>query len=634
MACQKYIFKIHSERLRKERWRLSLPLEEARRNDEVISLADSQMLRWIDELNGVTDADDRARSIKEEIKRLRKEDNSIQNKRAIRKLYSELDEIQFKPDYLCLIIDKVKDYYRACRGFSINGVQYKRLLGTNGGIKNSTIVFVSERLVDELRRRVENDRDPTKELVTAKLEAYKALTCSAAIPVSFPRGVLVVNDCETTFLSDIVYISDEVEGEPVAELRANQEITLNASDGCGMMLPSLAQRWSEELGLDYMVSGANTRMSFEKGMVFTFDFVDFAEKVAGKYFVKDAWGNEVDIRDVELVLTTSMVKLWDSYESCDDYLTKSKKNGYTFGIAKTCPRVLENERSANYQFLQPFSLDDDDIQELIEPTLNEFHEVLHDDWRKSVLFLKGCGLNERNVLRLENDYIKALMIDRRIANDPFVKSNIHSLIRNRINEAKVGVIKVHGNYSIVSGDLYLLCQSMFGLEKTGLLKAGEIYNKYWADSGADSLVCFRAPMTTHSNIRKVHPANSEDVRYWFRYMTTCTVFNGWDTASAALNGMDYDGDLVMLTDNPVLVRKHQELPALMCIQRKAAKKIPTEEDFIKSNIESFGNDIGQTTNWITSMFEVRANFAPDSLEYQQLSYRIDSGQHYQQCAMN
>lgn len=592
------------------------------------------MLRWIDELNGVTDADDRARSIKEEIKRLRKEDNSIQNKRAIRKLYSELDEIQFKPDYLCLIIDKVKDYYRACRGFSINGVQYKRLLGTNGGIKNSTIVFVSERLVDELRRRVENDRDPTKELVTAKLEAYKALTCSAAIPVSFPNGVLVVNDCETTFLSDIVYISDEAEGEPVAEFRANQEITLNASDGCGMMLPSLAQRWSEELGLDYMVSGANTRMSFEKGMVFTFDFVDFAEKVAGTYLVKDAWGNEVDVRDVELVLTTSMVKLWDSYESCDDYLTKSKKNGYTFGVAKTCPKVLENERSTNYQFLQPFSLDDDDIQELIEPTLNEFHEVLHDDWRKSVLFLKGCGLNERNVLRLENDYIKALMIDHRIANDPFVKSNIHSLIRNRINEAKVGVIKVHGNYSIVSGDLYLLCQSMFGLEKIGLLKAGEIYNKYWADSGADSLVCFRAPMTTHSNIRKVHTANSEDVRYWFRYMTTCTVFNGWDTASAALNGMDYDGDLVMLTDNPVLVRKHQELPALMCIQRKAAKKIPTEEDFIKSNIESFGNDIGQTTNWITSMFEVRANFAPDSLEYQQLSYRIDSGQHYQQCAMN
>ena len=40
LACQKYIFKIHSSRLRKERWKLSLSLEDARKNDEIISLAD------------------------------------------------------------------------------------------------------------------------------------------------------------------------------------------------------------------------------------------------------------------------------------------------------------------------------------------------------------------------------------------------------------------------------------------------------------------------------------------------------------------------------------------------------------------------------------------------------------------
>ena len=167
LVCQKYIYKIHSSRLRKERWKLTLPIEDARRNDEVISLADSQMLRWIDELNGIKDADLLARELKSQFRQLRKEPNSIQNKRAIKKLYEELDAIQFKPDYMCLIIDKDKDYHRACRGFSINGVKYKRLLGTNGGIKNSTIVLVSERLSDELKRRVENGRNPEKELVTA-----------------------------------------------------------------------------------------------------------------------------------------------------------------------------------------------------------------------------------------------------------------------------------------------------------------------------------------------------------------------------------------------------------------------------------------------------------------------------------
>lgn len=634
LVCQKYIYKIHSSRLRKERWKLTLPIEEARRNDEVISLADSQMLRWIDELNGINDADAKAREIKTQIRWLRKEKNSPQNKRAIRQLYKDLDTLQFKPDYLCLIIDKEKDYYRACRGFSINGVRYKRLLGTNGGIKNSTIVFVSERLADELRRRVENGRNPNKELVTAKLEAYKALTCSASTPVSLPHGILVVDDAETEFDSDILYLTDEGDGEPLMEERKGEHIKVDASDGFGIMLPSLAARWSEELGLDYVVSGVNTRFSFEKGMIFTFNFVDFAEKIAHSYVVKDAWGNDVDVRDVELILTTSMVKLWDSYESCRDYVDTSVSNGYTFGIAKTCPKVLESERTLNYQFIQSYDLSDDDIDELIAPTMDEIRDVLGGDWRKTVLFLKGSGINEDNISRLDNDFIKAVMIDRRMLDDAFVQNSIYQLIRNRINEAKVGVLKVHGNYSIVSGDPYLLCQNMFGLEKTGLLKAGEIYNQYWADCGAEKLACFRAPMTCHNNIRLVHPANTDTARYWYRHMTTATVFNSWDTATAALNGCDFDGDLVMLTDNRILVEKLRPLPALMCAQRKAAKRISTEDDFVHSNIESFGNDIGQTTNWVTSMFEVRSRFASDSDEYETLSYRIRCGQLYQQNAID
>ena len=634
LVCQRYIYKIHSSRLRKERWNLTLPIEEARRNDEVIALADSQVLRWIDELNDITDADQKAVEIRTEIRRIKKEPNSVTNKRKIRQLYQELDRIQFKPDYMCLIIDKDKDYHRACKGFSINGIKYRRLLGTNGGIKNSTIVFVSDRLHDELERRIENGRNTSKELVTAKLEAYRALTCSASVPVSLPEGILVIDDAETEFYSDIIYITNENSDEPIIETRRNEHIAMDASDGFGIMRPSLAERWSEELELDYMMSGCNIRMSYTKGMVFTFDFVEFAEEVAHSYAVKDAWGNEVDVRDVELILTTSMVKLWDSYGSCDEFIRKSVSNKYTFGVTKTCPDELENERSLNYQFIQSYRLTDNDIDNLIAPTVDEIEDVLNGDWRKTILFLKGSGLTENNVANTFDDYAKAIMIDQRIMDDPFVQSNIYQLIKNKINEAKVGVLKVHANFSIVSGDPYLLCQSMFGLKKTGLLKAGEIYNKYWADAGAEKLSCFRAPMTCHNNIRRVIPVDTPEVRYWFRYMKTCTVFNGWDTAASALNGMDYDGDLVFLTDNDVLVDRLEQLPTLMCAQRQAKKRISTEADFVQSNIDSFGNDIGQTTNWITSMFEVRSHYPEGSKEYDALSYRIMCGQLYQQDAID
>ena len=398
-----------------------------------------------------------------------------------------------------------------------------------------------------------------------------------------------------------------------------------------MMLPSLAQRWSEELGLDYMISGCNTRMSWEKGMVFTFDFIDFAERVAKRYIVKDAWGHERDIRNVELVLTTSMLKLWDSYPSLESYLENSERNGYTFGVTKTCPKELESERTLNYQFIQSYELTDEDIDELIRPTMDEIREILDGDPIKAALYLKGVGMNEKNVASMENDWVKAFLIEpKSLINDPYIRSRIYYMIRNRINRAKIGVLKVHGNYSIVSGDLYALCQSMFGMNVTGLLKAGEIYNRYWSDAGSAELVCFRAPMTCANNIRKVRVCQSDTAAYWFRYIRTATILNAWDTITMALNGMDCDGDLVMLTDNAVLLRRHIQYPALMCIQRKARKKIVDDDDLVLSNIASFGDDIGRTTNWATSMYDVRSGFDPESKEYQTLTYRIQCAQLYQQ----
>lgn len=598
-------------------------------------MADSQMFRWIDELNGIVDADAQVKQIRKEINAIKKEQNSPGNKRKIKELYNNLSNLQFHTDYMCLIIDRNKHYYRACRGFSINGVEYRRLLGTNGGVKTGTIVFVSARLADELNRRIENGRDPDKPLVTAKLEAYKALTCSASIPVSFPKGVMVVNDYNTTFHTDIVSLRNQEVGEPVMEFKHDQEVTIDASDGCGMMLPSLAERWSRELNLDYTVSGVNTRFSFEKGMVFTFDFIDFAAREAGgNYIVKDVWGHDVDIRNVELILTESMLKLWDSYDSCESYMNNCIKNHYTFGIAKVTPRVLDSERALNYQFIQSYDLSDDDIEELISPTMEEIRDVLGGDWKKTVLFLKGSGLNENNISKLEDDAIKALMIDHSFVNDSYVKQVVYRAIRNRIDEAKVGVVNVHGNYSIICGDLYGLCQSIFGLEVTGLLKAGEIYNEYWADNGEPNLVCFRAPMTCHANIRAVHPAMGDDVRYWFRYIHTGTIFNAWDTATASLNGADFDGDIAFLTDNQVLVRKHVPLPTIMCEQHRAEKRVSTEKDFIDTNIGSFGNDIGKITNRVTSMFEIQSRFDKGSDEYKVLDYRIKCGQLLQQDAID
>lgn len=90
------------------------------------------------------------------------------------------------------------------------------------------------------------------------------------------------------------------------------------------------------------------------------------------------------------------------------------------------------------------------------------------------------------------------------------------------------------------------------------------------------------------------------------------------------------GDTFMCTDNPVILKNTLDLPTIVCIQRKADKKIASEEDIIQANKLAFNDDIGIVTNHITSMIEVQAGFDPDTEEYKTLAYRIMCGQLYQQ----
>lgn len=631
---QHFVFKLHTQRLKKAGWSLSLTLADARRNGELVALADSTLLRFMQELQGVANRAERIYTLKTKLRALRQSPSSPAVRREIQQAYDRLDQLQFQPDYLCLVMDSIADYHRANKGFTVNGIPFVRLLGTNGGVKTSTIVYVNQAIFPALIERLDNGRDPAVPLVPAKLEAYRALACSGSTPVSAPRGVLVVEDCVTHFSADVIRIDDQAPGEPNLTLEQNAPVELIDSDGYGLISPSLSRQWNAELGGEGPLSGFCIRNAWCKGMLFCFDFHQFAHKIAGSYLVQDIWGDTKDIREIDVVLTASMLKLWNCYQSCQDYLENCRKHHYCFSVTKACPQKLESERNLNYQFLQSYRLTHEQLETLIRPTITEIADVLGGDWRKSLLFLKGTELNEENALQGGLNFANALMADARLICDPFIQAKIRQMITKRIEAAKIGVIRVHGNFSIVSGDPYALCQSIFGLPVTGLLRAGEAYNRYWNDQKAARVVCFRAPMTCHNNIRLLCMRDTEEMRDWYRYLTTVTIFNAWDTAAHALNGLDKDSDSCLLSDNPILVENTREDPAILCIQRLAEKRRVTQADLIQANINSFGDEIGAITNRITSMFEVQARFAPGSEAYQTLDYRIKCGQLFQQNAID
>ena len=542
----RHVLKITTEQLRQSDWDLTLDLHDAKRSGNIISLAESTCIRMIEDIAGVNReaTQESLREINRQLKELRRQPKSPDQSKRVRALYREQSELQYLPEYLCLVCDNQSLFRKACKGFSVNGLRYARLVGTTGGVKNSTVVFVSETtrngtpLIGELRERIDNGRDLTKEFVPAKLEAYRALVCSASTPLSPPRGVLVVDDCVTHFKSSYILLEDSDTDEPAMSVVEDGDVELIDSDGYGLMSPDLARRWGYDLRLDYRPAGLCLRNSFCKGMVFAFDFYEFAESVAGSYVVKDIWGEEHDIRNIDLILTASMLKLWDSYHSIDEYLWNCQHNGYCFSATKVTPKELDVERRVNYQFLQSYSLTDDQIWELIEPTLTELTDVMGGDYAKALLFLRGMNLDENNAWSMDVPWVTALMADERMLNDPYVRNQIKKLVKKKITESKFGKLKVHGNFSVISGDPFALCQSIWGQPVKGILKAGEIYNRYWVDAGAKELAAFRAPMSSHHNIRRLKCQAGWSASHWYQYMDTVTVLNAWDMTTHALNGAD------------------------------------------------------------------------------------------------
>lgn len=629
---QRYILKLSSTRLCRSKWNLKLKLHEARLNGELVALGESQLLRWLDEFNGIQDCEKTISEIKSQINEYRKQIKTDENlKPVLKSLYQQLDHYQYKKDYICVVMDK-NSHYRTLykNGFTVNGIKYRRLLGTSSGIKLNTIIFINENLLSKIKKRIANGRDLTKEFVPAKLEAYQALVCSSSVEVSMPKGVICVPDCFTHFKADVIELDDSEDGEPKISFVHDKSCELCDSDGYGLGMPSLMEQWGKDIGEDYVLSGCVIRNAFCKGTIYPIDFRQFAYDNNVSEII-DSWGYKHDINDVELVLTESMLKLWDSYSSIDDYLQNCKENHYSFCITKAAEKELENERNMNYQFLQSYDFSDDDIENLINPTVCEIKDVLQNDYKKTICYCKGIGLNPSNIKQnLRGDFATALMIEPRLFYDEYVQNQLQGMIHKRINDAKKGVIKVDGCYTLVSGDPYSLCQSMFGFEVTGLLKAGEVYSKYWIDKGVDEAVMFRAPMTVHSNIKKMKVVHSEYMDNFYRYMTTPMIFNSWDTSADAMNGFDKDGDCVITTSNDIIKNKTRDLPAVQCIQYKAKKCIPTEDDIFESNILGFGNAVGGITNKVTSMFEVQAKFPKDSEEFKIMDYRTMCGQLYQQ----
>lgn len=464
----------------------------------------------------------------------------------------------------------------------------------------------------------------------SKWNAYYGMVATDSVAVTLPNIVVIDN-----FKKMIREQCDIVQEYGPQKYRVrNDELTdieMTPFDGEGLVTPDMARKWAEEIGCNYLPSGFQFRaIPGVKGMLFTFDFKQFAEEYDVST-IRDIWGDEWNVFDDEIdcVMTKSQFKFYDQYKSYREWLNcfKTKIGGYqrTFNISDIAEGVNSIKRNMmiSYQPLQTISFTDKEIEAVCESTIQTYTSFCTDPNE----FIRFRGLRDCSLSKSGDElppYYTALSHDQLLFADPYIRSKVFNDLSGLKNRILSGKIYVRGNYQILAVDLFALCQYAFGLPPTGLLKKGEVYSLFWnqkLDAGRDAMVIdvIRNPHINHEH-RLCQLANNEETKKWYRYQTTGIIANIYDSLLLALNGADCDGDHVGTVYDPNIIAavEREKLSGnartvvfepYVSGTSKNSLRVDDVRGLMEVNLRSFENSIGDVINAITKLWN--CNLTPE-----------------------
>jgi len=199
---------------------------------------------------------------------LTKEANNINN---------QITSVLFVKDIINIEVIKKSDYKQfGVKGFDVNGIHYRRFCCGSGQMRRNTITFINEELYDTIFTNLMCDLGHRiSEFNLAKYHAYFALAFSSVLWVRTPR-VCVIKDYYRTLKEEPVDFITKKNGKSIVEPR-HMDIELNCADGQGLIDPSFAAQWAEDMAQDYVPSSFVVRSVFIKGNLVPFDFRAYAK---------------------------------------------------------------------------------------------------------------------------------------------------------------------------------------------------------------------------------------------------------------------------------------------------------------------------------------------------------------------
>ncbi len=503
-------------------------------------------------------------------------------------------------------------------GFTVNGVRYVITEKSASMSRNAILGFVDSAIEPEINRHISMDLQ-MKSTVICKYLAYRGLMFSSCFNLEnwYPK-VIVVDDYEKIVPNQLIKYAIDVEKEYIDKTTGEikkykekaikegyQDVNILPFDGCGLFHPQIGAEIRERLGVEKGVTSVMIRANFIKGVIHEMAYDKFLES-RGVSEIKDIWGVYHDASEPMIILTKSMYKGYKYFKNSSNisdwinYWAKFKEYNHCIGITKWNDSVEDEDvyKEINYQILQTLDLDYDDFCSLAEESVDWATKIVHGDKIYTNCFL-GLYSNKH---KPSNDYMKAILKNQKMLDDPCVRKYIKGLLTKTIDRFKCGRLFLRASSRILTPDLVMLMEYIGGMEPIGCLNAGEMYSRGIDGVCRGEWIIERNPHLSKSENCVLEGVYGADIAEYCSHLEGITMINGYDITLQRLNSADVDGDLVLTLQNDT-IRKGIDVNSAVTIDTEDKITVADEEinvdNVVKSIIFSMDNRIGEYSNIAT-----------------------------------
>ena len=501
-------------------------------------------------------------------------------------------------------------------------LHYKMLYRSTGKAKKGSCMFIVDKLYEKAKNFLYMGITlPEVNPMIVEISAYAPLVSSGIVGrVKInPKNILILRDVDRIFNTDVISVETDENKHCYAKHISNYKLKNTLFDGQALIDSSIFPQW----GNGYIL----LRHHFCKMAAFSTNIQKFFKDYFGDDYytatVKDMFGNEHYVKDIELITTDNAMK-WLKFDISYDYWCKwVYDNDCQFGIVKTAHESkLGDVQKMSYQMVN--SLDEVIMPEVVKESI-EYVERLKTD---NEFFMEYLEKNKN----FSNDYEVLIALcehNSEFYRSSYFRSRKKKIIEGYVLNLKSGkIIQNAENLTIVGSPYAMLLYAATADEgsvdndDTFSNEFGTIqcYTERFSDG--EYLAFFRSPFNSKNNLAYLHNTYSDKMKKYFNLGRQCIAINmiGTDFQDRN-NGSDQDSDFGFTTNQTNIVEHARKCylnyPTIV-------NNIPKEKNIYGNTMDDYAKidnglaksqtDIGESSNLAQIAQTYACNFADEKYQ--------------------